>query len=463
MPKRERESELKHELQPLPKKATGDVYSRISDTATQGRGSEAGWTSCPLCNANQKKYALGRGITMHLEEVHTPWNPKKAEKARRQRLKRRIQGCVYKVFQQIENQKGDEASLETFQDEILGIIPMKLEGEDRNKYQQRLQQHYLGDVWNRDGEYEPTKDEISNWKQRVLDIATELQQEYEQNKSVESGKFVRSGLDRNGRTSQKYNDSLPPFIKAAADGNLDILEQMVKKAKDENSLNTLLDTKDRNGSSAEHWSSGNGHLKCLDFLMKVTESIGYKEKITRRRRDGKTSLHYASRNGQAEIIRFLISKQVVDVDAASGDGTTPLHLAMYGGNLESIQCLIEHKADIMKRNDWDCGIGHWIAISIQTESEKLRGILEYVKKIAPCTFEIFGTAQKQGHTSVHKAAQKLNKTFIQWIAEESKSWSSQQRHRVGAPDTGENTPSDIWLKMGGDEVFACWMKDHLKW
>lgn len=60
-----------------------DVYSRVLTSSKKGRGSESGWTTCPLCNSSnknnstidrncnsksQKKFSLGRGISMHLNQ-----------------------------------------------------------------------------------------------------------------------------------------------------------------------------------------------------------------------------------------------------------------------------------------------------------------------------------------------------------------------------------------------------------
>lgn len=52
--------------------------SSNSTSSTRGRGSLSGWTLCPLCEKySNKKYALGRGIANHLQDIHTPWNPGK--------------------------------------------------------------------------------------------------------------------------------------------------------------------------------------------------------------------------------------------------------------------------------------------------------------------------------------------------------------------------------------------------
>ncbi len=468
-------------------KNQGDVYSRVLLTKTQGRGSLAGWTACPLCNANQKKYALGRGISMHLQQVHTPWNPGKAELARRERIRRRVKGLVYKTF----NKK--KMNAETINDDVLSDIPGLDGGENQEMYKERLLKHFLGNVWNRDGnllpiKYEPGIDEKQIWSNNVVDLARQLEEEYKA-KSENPGKsemFINAGLDRDGNKTDGYKDSLPSFIKAASDGNLDALQQIVKVACAKSkagaaggSISRLLDTKDRNSSMAEDWAAGNGHLDCLKYLMKLrknTSTEHHKAIITsnctkkRRKREGKTSLHYACRNGHLHVVQYLLELQVMAVDIASGDGTTPLHLACYGGHFEVIRYLIEdRKADIFKTNDWGCGIGHWVAMSIQSDHEKLIAILNYIKesrKVGPAkSFDIFGRTQKQGHSSVHKAAQKQNRKIIEWLMKVAKSgnWTEKQKIAAGAEDMGGNKPSTIWSQMGGSTEFSDRMKTECGW
>ena len=499
MPKRKRNSEDEQvqqiKPQDVPKLSNqGDVYSRALLTKTQGRGSLAGWTSCPLCNANKKTYALGRGISMHLQQVHTPWNPGKAELARRQRIRRRVQGLVYKTF------KGG-ARAGVAKDDVLLDVPTLGEGEMEEEYNERLLKYFLGNVWNRDGKelsikYEAQVEETQEWSKRVVDVARQLEEAYEMSKedgSANTGnvtRFVDAGLDRDGSKTDNYKDSLPPFIKAASDGNLNVLKQMVEDAKSKSDVinnssgkdpvQELLETKDRNSSLAEDWAAGNGHLDCLKYLTELSTARHAVIKSEsncnkrRRKREGKTSLHYACRNGHLCAIKYLLEPSNLSsappyatVDITSGDGTTPLHLACYGGHFEVIQYLIEdRKADIYRTNDWGCGIGHWIAMSIQSNHEEVVNIFNYVKgSVGEKSFEVFGRAQKQGHSSVHKAAQKLNREVIEELAKEStnSNWTAEQRLAAGAEDAGGNKPSTVWCRMGGSKEFSDWMKKECDW
>ena len=82
-------------------------------------------------------------------------------------------------------------------------------------------------------------------------------------------------------------------------------------------------------------------------------------------------------------------------------------------------------------------MGHWLAMSIQSDPSELLRVLEYTKDFVcngdkgggggggggtktTTTFHLFGRAQKQGHTAVHKAAQKRNKIVMRWLVKEAK-------------------------------------------
>lgn len=444
-----------------------DVYSRAVHTKTHGRGSLAGWTSCPLCNSSTKKYAMGRGISMHLNEVHKPWKPLKAELARRERIRRKCSGILHRMIQ-------GKITDSDRNDPLYKKLPSEqdLSSGDTQTLLNAFLQNVLGHVWDRDSKsrpvcYDPTSEEVAEWGKKVIQIAKDLEKEYEK---VES----KPGLDRFGNAVKSYEQSLPPFLMAAKDGQLQVLKEIVNKTKEhceeipEKSIRDLVKTVDRNGSNAFHWSAGGGHLDCLKYLFSLTMTgpASVESNVTNRRRDGKTCLHYAARNGQNHIIDYLIQEKSVGIDIASGDGTTPLHLACFGGHLATVRHLIEvHGASVFIVNDWGCGIGHWVAMTIQKDEEEIISILNYLREShSQSSFDIFGLVQKQGHSSLHKAAQKLNKTALQWLIQEAKqNWTEDQRSKAGSKDIGGNTPASIWRKMGGDEEFGEWLEVEYSW
>ena len=213
-----------------------------------------------------------------------------------------------------------------------------------------------------------------------------------------------------------------------------------------------------------HWAAGGGHIECLGYLMRMKQlyKIGLQNMSRHRRRDGKTALHYAARYGQIRCIEVIrsFSLEHKDVDVKSGDGTTPLHLACYGAHFETAKFLIEEcGADINKQNEWGCDVSHWACMSV-TESidqrENCIKLCNYLKSIDM----VFTNVQRQGHTPLHKAAQKNNEHVIKWLAN---NFDDCDRRLLGAEDKCGNRPSDIFLSTGGSEKFAKWMKDECGW
>lgn len=486
----------------------GDAYARCRTGSTAGRGSITGWTPCPLCSStlqlseksvwkiassvhqstkSVKLFSHGRGLSAHLHAVHTPWNPGRAELKRRKALNNRI-----------ENEHARRKKRPKLSDDC--DIDRDISQDDARK-----------------GKWEPSNEEIKEWNRRVMDIVALVESEAkkraglredEDDASINASKGNKpqanscqkyvddnadtEGRNRSGKVCHAYRESIPPFLAAAADGDLDALRTCINGAntirdneelpiqsldpKRQEHVKTLLSLRDRNGSTAEHWAAGGGHLDCVSYLLYLRDIV-YRESHlmnthvseqahnastkVRRRRDGKTSLHYAARNGHNNIIDLLLARHdAPPVDARSGDGTTPLHMACYGGHPSTVKHLIEaHHADVFVVNEWECGVAHWAAMSIGKEGEeKVIDLCEFLKKSGVN----FLMQQRQGHTPLHKAAARRNRHVIEWLAKPS-SFSEEVRKSMGVKDVGGNHPSDIWLSVDGEEEFGLWMKDACGW
>ena len=294
--------------------------------------------------------------------------------------------------------------------------------------------------------------------------------------STNATRYIPPGRDRTGTNSvSSYRKSLPPLLAAAADGDAEKIQALLDEEVNHSSLSNsekndrirrLLDQQDRNGSIAEHWAAGGGHLNCLRLLHK------YRDKITesgtdlttpsnrrQRRRDGRTSLHFACKNGQDAVISYLLERRdklaKSDVDIPTGDGTTPLHLACFSAHLSTVRLLIErYGADVQRQNDWGCGVAHWIAMSINPKRGEIMQICQYLRDTHNICFH---ERQKQGHSAVHKAAQKKNQEVIEWCHQ---SMNPVEKEEAGKVDDGGNKPSDIWSSAGGESKFAGWMKSR---
>ena len=442
-----------------------------------------------LKNTSAKKsiklFSHGRGLAAHLHAVHTPWNPGKAELKRRRAIRRRV-----------ENEQR-RMSVTNGHDDI--------ETKERPCKRSKLS----NDRDDISCKWDPSKEEMEQWNQRVseivklveiqskktdcedasVEITTDTQHLLDSNMSS-LGK-PPSGMDRSGNICLSYRDSLPEFLAAAANGDIAILRECINNFKDSNSekcrvlhIQNLLSSRDRNGSTAEHWAAGGGHVVCLSYLLELRDLVTsqsihtIKEHSTdttdnkkiRRRRDGKTSLHYAARNGHNTCIDLIMSRDdAPSVDIPSGDGTTPLHLACYGGHVSTVRHLIEkYQANAHAVNEWACGTAHWAAMSLGTDGmDAVIELCNYLKKECRVNFI---TKQKQGHTPLHKAAAKKNRDVIEWLAGQSSNnkdcirvFSKTEMNLMGETDKCGNVPSNIWLSVGGDMEFADWMKKVCGW
>ena len=243
-----------------------------------------------------------------------------------------------------------------------------------------------------DRTWTPTSAEQEAWEQQVLKIVQEL----DQKDCDTTTNMIKAGLDRNGQKATDYRQSLPPFLQAAAGGDLATLRAMVSS-----DVEGLFTTKDRNGSTAEHWAAGSGHLECLRFL--VEEGKTQEPPTKMRRREGKTSLHYAARNGHLDCIRYLVEERGYSLRAASGDGTTPFHMACFGGNLAVVEYMLERESASIatEGNEWGCTAAHWMAMTKCTSVEVVRKMCSLLLSKGVSFVQV----QKQGHSPLHKAAQ----------------------------------------------------------
>ncbi len=456
-----------------------------------------GWTSCPLCERySTKRFALGRGIAAHLYAVHTPWNPGKVERKKRRRLQEErqrteeLQVKRQRLKYQCEPQKHSLTNHDSANDDK----PTTTNHQTRNCQDDDEQTAFTElTTW------QPTPQEVEAWDAKVLDIVKDLEAKatVEQHSTTMTATTEMGcvGLDRNGEPFKPYRESLPLFLQAAADGDLAKLTLLITEARESKSVKLLLDTRDRHLSTAEHWAAGGGHIDCLKYLIQVRknehdrtdatiDNTGDKEvnptsrKI--RRRDGKTCLHYAARYGRLDCATYLLDVGYDAVDEVSGDGTTPLHMACYGLHVPVVKFLMQRGANVKATNEWGCSAAHWLAMAAtktSTSSSSTTTDKSPITNTTVSALQVYDLAnllkqhhvsfvekQKQGHSAMHKAAQRQNRYLLEWLAEcadEGGAGLTAEELKLGASkDDGGHTPSSIWRSVGGDSAFAKWMEEQ---
>ena len=125
---------------------------------------------------------------------------------------------------------------------------------------------------------------------------------------------------------------IPVLQKAAFEGNMDKVKELVESGKD-------INTKDETGRTAAYWALSAGQKDVFEYL------LNNGAEITIQANDGLTLFHQACITGFTEIAEQLISKGA-EVDAKGNDGRTPLQFASLLGHTDIVKLLINKGANV---------------------------------------------------------------------------------------------------------------------
>lgn len=236
---------------------------------------------------------------------------------------------------------------------------------------------------------------------------------------------------------------VPAGLIAARDGDLPALQALQATG------DWWLEQTDHHGSSAVHWAAGGGHLVVLRWLVEIVDPSSARRPVSKRkRRDGRQPIHWAARNGCLEVLDYLLSTQEVDAaEAPTFDKTTPLHLACFGGSVAAARRLLEAGARVDTENDWGCNSAHWAAMG---GSVPLLALL--AEHCAP-----FSVLQKEGHSPLHKAAQRGHAEATRWLLD-GPYRDAAVRQLAAQPDTSGFRPSQI-AEVAGHSASCAMLKE----
>ncbi|KAG8901712.1 hypothetical protein FRC00_005116 [Tulasnella sp. 408] len=155
---------------------------------------------------------------------------------------------------------------------------------------------------------------------------------------------------------------LESVAKAATSGDLEELQTLFRTIMDETGCEAFVLANDhapRTGLTALHHAASRGYLAIVQWrpIFVVVENCGAMTDLEDK--EGETALHKASLNGHINVLKYLLSLEIekADVHAQDADGWTALHNACSKGYLDIVRFLCENAgaADVPP-HDADAGI-----------------------------------------------------------------------------------------------------------
>jgi len=191
---------------------------------------------------------------------------------------------------------------------------------------------------------------------------------------------------------------------------------------------------DSNGSSVLHWAAGFGRLNFVSYLIEECKCSANTGQQGKRSFLGRTPLHWAARNGHLNVVHYLVTTCNVNINATTSEGTTAFCWASWQGHLDIMKFLHDNGCNIHSTNSFGCNAVLW-----SSQGAGSREIMSWL-------FEVgldFTLINSNGHSALHKAAQRGSKDIVHWLAnailfnESSVAWDMLK------PDEEGHCPSDL--------------------
>lgn len=205
---------------------------------------------------------------------------------------------------------------------------------------------------------------------------------------------------------------------------------------------------DRNGATALHWAAGAGNIAIVRYLIDTCKCNPNQPQKAKRAFRGRTPLHWAARNGHLDVVKYFVNNcPDVDLDATTQDGTTAFCWAAWQGHLDVMRFLRDAGCDIHAENSFGCNAVLWTA-----QGDATVETLAWLREVG---LEFY-TVNANGHTALHKAAQRGSITACKWIVDTFMQDDPRGMIFI-SPDAEGHCPSDL-CSMDGHKELAEWMQ-----
>lgn len=131
--------------------------------------------------------------------------------------------------------------------------------------------------------------------------------------------------------------AVTPLVDAAADGNVAVLEALLREGVDVNETHG-------DGMTALHFAADRGDTQIASMLIYAGANVSAGTRI-----GAYTPLHIASRQGHADIVAALIAAGADIEIGTTNSGVRPLHLAAASPSAKAVQLLLAAGADVDAR------------------------------------------------------------------------------------------------------------------
>ena len=255
------------------------------------------------------------------------------------------------------------------------------------------------------------------------------------------------------RNVEFYND-LTPIHVAAGTGNLSLLEEIQKVAKENY-------PEDREGLTPLHYAAQNGHLNVCKALIENMSNKNPKAKgILKKKWKGQTPLydvtplHGAAAFGHLDIVKFIMTR-IEDKHPQESRGNVPLHYAAYFGHFHVVEFIMNGLENKNPRNI--IGTTPFLTAAFMGHIKVVECIMAVVEDKNPrCP---------DGYTPLHAAAEsghwKVCELILRNISDKSPRWNGKSPLAL-ASENNHSLVCQVFMEEKIEEnAFAHWLSAYI--